>query len=165
MSYDLGDLRIRARRGWVYQARAAYWLGLQGFDVHLQKFEIRDEDESPDRFRGEEDLRVGVDGLRYEAVEVKSKAATFGAEPASFPFEEIFLYSTRKGRRDLPVLLFSSMGQGGPPLGFCDDGRERVVRMASDPRRGIEYPVWAAPKSLLVGLAGWCELMRRKLVV
>lgn len=165
MSYSLADLRDRARRGWVYQARAAYWLGLAGFDVQLSKYEMRRDDESPDRFRDEEDIRVGIDGWKYEAVEVKSKNVTFSAAPESFPFDDVLAYGTRKGRRDLPVLLFSSATKDAPPLGLIDDGSERFVRMTTDQRRGIEYQVWVAPKRLLLGFDDWCAVLRTRLEV
>ena len=164
MSYSLDELRRRAEPNYVWQLRAAYHLGLKGFDVHISKFDIRDENESNERFRFEKDLLVGIDGIRYETVEVKQNEY-FTSDPASFPerFQTVYCYNTRKGRRDIPVLIFSGLNKNAPPLGLFDDGSERVIEQTFDGSRGTRFPVWAAPRRLLISFDEWCDVMRNRL--
>ena len=160
MSYSLKDVEDRAFEGYEYQVRAAAVLGWSGFNVLLSKYEIRKPNESAARFAKTTDLKVSLDLMYWQKIEVKSNNLEFG-DNQPFPYSSIALYNVNKRDRDISVILFSTVTKDF--LCFCDDGSQRIIKTITDKQRGYTYDVYAAPHSLVLPLKVFLKRIREKL--
>lgn len=160
MSYSLEDFVERNEKSVEYHLLATKYLMLSGFNVYLTKYEIRKEEERPDRFAQEPDVIISVNDYKAEKIEIKSRNLNF-SDIKKYPFKTIYLYNVNKVQKDIPVIIFSQYTKQF--LCFCDDGSKRTITDVYDNARKLKYQCFQIDVEHAVSFKEWCSVMKAKL--